>query len=158
MVEATGTTDAARAGAMTLRRGTEADAPAVCALLATQLLRDPDLNLVAQRLSDAPSALAFDGDALVGFAYCGAWAPDIMELLNILVADTHRSRGLGSRLLGVVEGEMPSGVRGILLENSDLHGTALGGKRPATSFYLANGYSAIADTGATRVFWKGLGA
>lgn len=141
---------------ISIREATSADTKRVCRLFATQLHREPNESLVEAALVDAPSALAFEGEALVGFLYCGYMAPDVMEIMNILVSDSARQRGTGTMMLRFIEQRMPRQISALMLANSTLYPEAEGGKLPATSFYLRNGYSIIADTGATRIFWKSL--
>ncbi|MBT1003963.1 GNAT family N-acetyltransferase [Paenarthrobacter sp. DKR-5] len=135
-----------------LRRATQADTSLVCELFEEQLHRTPNQGLISEALGNAPSALAFSNDKLVGFVYCAYMAPDIMEIMNILVTDTERANGVGTRMLEFVEEEMPPQVVSMMLANSSLYPDVKGGKLPATSFYIRNGYTVIADTGKTRIF------
>lgn len=143
-------------GVISIRTATGEDTEQVCRLFEAQLLRPPNASLIKTALIEAPSALAFDGETLVGFLYCGFMAPDVVEVMNILVADDARQSGVGSMMLMSIERNMPSTVVALMLVNSMLYPDVKGGKLSATSFYLKNGYSVIAETGATRVFWKNL--
>lgn len=141
---------------ISIREATDRDTEAVCQLFEVQLRRRPNESLIEAALLDAPSALAFDEGRLVGFLYCGYMAPDVMEVMNILVADTARQSGIGTMMLRYIEQKMPPEISALMLANSTLYPEIQGGKLPATAFYLRNGYSIVAETEFTRIFWKKL--
>lgn len=106
-------------------------------------------------VAEYPACLAAKDDRIVGFAYCGPFGPDILELRNLVVDRNSRREGIGSRLVAALEDLAGPEVAGIVLVNSDLypgHDTEL----DARSFYEANGYVLIFNTGASRVFAKRL--
>lgn len=110
-----------------------------------------DLN---ERIIAYPAVVAHKNSELVGFAYCYDFAPDILELANIYVAENTRSNSIGTRLLQTVENAIEnSQYVGLILSNSDGHRTEQP-KRSASTFYLSNGYSEIASTDSTRIFYK----
>ena len=141
---------------ISIREATGTDTEQICQLFEAQLHRRPNASLIQAALLEAPSALAFDEENLVGFLYCSYMAPDVMEIMNILVADTARQSGIGTLMLKSIETKMPTEISALMLANSTLYPDVAGGKRSPTSFYLRNGYSIIAETGPTRIFWKKL--
>jgi ribosomal protein S18 acetylase RimI-like enzyme len=139
-------------GTFTIRAGTSNDAERVMEAFSLFLQRIGNPAYIHNSLSDYPSALAFAGEDLVGFAYCGFMAPDLIEIANIALHPDYRSSGLGSRLLDFLEKEASKTYSAIMLTNSDLYS----GKRNASNFYLRNGYRLLAGTGETNLFWKDL--
>jgi ribosomal protein S18 acetylase RimI-like enzyme len=137
----------------TIRKGSLDDMTDIFGLFKTQLLREPNGPLVDDALRSYPSAVAFQGQNLVGFAYCGYMAPDLLELMNITIHSDHRSVGLGTQILDFLHDEVVKQYAAIMLTNSLLYSTD-GSKKPATNFYLRNGYQLVASTGSTNMFWK----
>ena len=105
-------------------------------------------------LDKYPSAVVYKNNALVGFAYCYLFSPDILELANIYIAPNNRGEGVGSSVLGYIEKEIKqSDYKGLILSNSDLY-EAKENKKNAESFYIKNKYKEIASTQNTRVYFK----
>lgn len=123
-------------------------------LFSTALHREPNRPLILEALRSYPSAVATREDGeIVGFAYCGYMAPDMLELMNITVHANYRSSGIGTRMLRHVEKEVFQKYSAMMLTNSIAY-EGDGRKRSASSFYLRNGYAVIASTGATTMYWK----
>jgi GNAT superfamily N-acetyltransferase len=103
-----------------------------------------------------PSAIAqATGCGLIAFAFTTTFAPDILELANILVDSNWRNHDIGSQLLQVVEELAKERFNAIILVNSMLYST-VGKKRPATEFYRRAGYESILQTSDSLVFSKSL--
>ncbi|TQL59244.1 acetyltransferase (GNAT) family protein [Oryzihumus leptocrescens] len=121
-----------------------------------ELSREPHADRVAAQLATFPSAVAEDGGSLVGFCYTVNFAPDVLELANIVVAENRRNEGLGGILLQHVESQAAQTFAGIILVNSDLYPQGKTVKRPATDFYHKHGYRILTATAGTRIFFKDL--
>lgn len=133
------------------------DVAPICRLFRDELLREPDSAAVA-RLVEYPGAVAYgpDGD-IAGFCYCQPFAPDVLEVTNLLVLSGYRSQGVGAELLNrVAEYAALSGYRGLIVANSDLYSQPRGGFRSAVPFYLRHGFSVVNGTGRTTILYKGL--
>lgn len=104
-------------------------------------------------IASYPAVVSEIGANIIGFAYCGSFAPDVLELMNIFVSKTHRNRGIGTVLLRKLEEQIFHQYSGIVLVNSALY-SALEGKYMATSFYVKNGYRLLMSTGNTDIFGK----
>lgn len=136
-----------------LRAATNGDSDWIVNLARSELGREPEA--VGEYLAMFPSCAAIKGSEGVGFAFCGPFAPDILEIRNMLVRADLRHSGLGAAILDLIEQSLPTGINTAIVVNSDLYpGTA---KRSATSFYRRHGYALIHDTGSTRVLAKRLG-
>jgi len=136
-----------------LRRGEVDDAAGISALHVRETMRSCDPKWVAGHLRDYPSVVAHDGGRLVGFAYASQFAPDILEILNILVASDYRGKGIGSRLIRAIEESTAGCFGAILLVNSMLY-TGPPDKRPATAFYRRLGYNCVLSTDSSNLFAK----
>lgn len=102
-----------------------------------------------------PAFLALSGVDVVGFVYTRQFAPDILEVLNIVVADDFRSRGVGTAMLRAVETAAVPGFTALILVNSQLYvGTP--GKRDASAFYQRNGFRLLYSSGPSNIFIKDL--
>jgi GNAT superfamily N-acetyltransferase len=91
----------------------------------------------------------------VAFAFTTSFAPDILELANILVGSNWRNRDIGSQLLEMIEKLAQEHFLAIILVNSMLYPT-VGKKRPATEFYIRAGYEGVMHTSKSVVFGKSL--
>lgn len=138
--------------ALHIRKGTELDAENVCDSFQLFLGRPGDISYIRNALDKYPSALAFKGNRLIGFAYCGFMSPDLIELANIALHSEERNAGVGTKLLQFIEEESSQHYDAILLTNSDLYE----GKHNASNFYEKNRYRLVAGTGNTNLFWKDL--
>lgn len=134
-------------------RLTKMDHSDVCALFEQELGRLPRPGYIERCIEAYPSAGAWLSGRLIGFCYTDSFAPDILEISNILVDKRHRDRHVGAHMLQAVEDQCPGRYTAIILVNSMLYQT-IGTKRPASSFYLAHGYTAILNTRSSTVFAK----
>jgi GNAT superfamily N-acetyltransferase len=101
-----------------------------------------------------PSAVVYDGEKMIGFAYTFSFAPDFYELNNIYVDASYQNQKLGARLLESIEARAKDkGIKGFILTNSFLNQSE-GQKKSPENFYLRHGYKIVADTGHTKVFIK----
>lgn len=101
-----------------------------------------------------PSAVVYDEEKLVAFAYTFSFAPDFYELANIYIDAAYQNQNLGARLLESIEGRAKAkGIKGFILTNSFLNQSEEQKKSPE-NFYLRHGYKIVADTGPTKVFIK----
>jgi GNAT superfamily N-acetyltransferase len=146
------------ADSVQIRRATAVDIPQIAGLFRAELAREPDIPKIASWVGQYPAVTACTPDGtLVGFCYSNSFAPDIIELDNILVARTWRNQQIGARLLLAFEQCAAEHFKGIILVNSMLYKTA-GAKRPAVTFYLRHGYTVALQTEASCVFVKPLPA
>lgn len=142
--------------AIIVREGKGSDLPGIQLMFQEQLGREPNVPLITSALEEYPSVVALDATGIIiGFAYCGYMSPDLVELMNIAVHADYRSTGLGTRLIMSLEGFLKDQYAAIMLTNSTLY-KGDGKKRSASNFYLRNGYSLVASTAHTNLFWKEL--
>jgi len=142
-----------------LRAGTSADAPAIAALIHRENRRPADEAAIAASLAAAPSVVAVDGDALVGFFYGRPFAPDIVEMQNMLIAGGLRRRGLGRRMVARLEDDLRgAGYRAAIGANSVLHRNATPERcMAARAFWLRMGWHIVLATGGSVVLVRWLG-
>lgn len=148
------------APAVTIRRGTPADAPAVAALIRRENHRPADEAAIAQSMASAPSVIAEHEDEVVGFFYGRPFAPDIVEMQNMLVAERFRGHGLGRRMVDVTEDMLrEAGFRAAIGANSILHRGATAERvMAARAFWLHRGWRiALATDGGSVVLVRWLG-
>lgn len=136
-----------------IRKGKHSDIADIADLFREQLFREPNDSLIIDALRSYPSVVVYYENRIVGFAYCGYMAPDLLELMNITVHSDHRSTGVGTRILDELHNQVAKNYSALMLTNSILY-SADDTKKPATNFYLRNGYQLVASTGSTNVFWK----
>jgi N-acetylglutamate synthase-like GNAT family acetyltransferase len=117
------------------------------------LAREPNEPRIAMHISQFPSAVLVASDAVVGFVYTTDFAPDILELANILISPEYRNQGYGEELVAYVEATAEEQFSAIILVNSMLY-TSAEQKRPATQFYTRRGYEIIGSTQYTNIFYK----
>ena len=139
---------------VTLRAGAPSDAERLSAMIARELEREISADSIRPRLVDHPSRVAENGEEIVGFVYCQRFAPDLLEVANVLVTRSQRDRGLGSRLLTTLEEAVTPEIGGLVLVNSDLS-RGPGGRRP-DALYVRCGYRLVFETAVSRVFAKRL--
>lgn len=137
----------------TIRKGEYSDIADIARLFKEQLFRSPNESLIIDALRSYPSIVVHLEGELIGFAYCGYMAPDLLELMNITVHSDYRAAGVGSLILNHLHAEIAKDYSAIMLTNSVLYSTD-STKRAATNFYLRNGYQLVASTGSTNMFWK----
>lgn len=141
-----------------LRPGGTHDAEAVAALIEAVNRRPVDRGRLEASLADAPSVMAVDDRGLAGFAYARRFAPDVVELQNVLLAPRWRGRGEGRRLFAAVEDAMSAaGYRAVIGANSLLHpGADPEHCAAARAFWLRMGFRVLMATGGTVVLGKWL--
>lgn len=120
-----------------------------------QLLREPDIVRIRRNIALFPSFVATAGGEIVGFIYTTDFAPDILELANILVAPEIRGLGIGGDLLMELEKTASRTFAAIVLVNSMLY-SFNGEKKSAAGFYCRHGYQAIFGTQESAIFAKAL--
>lgn len=139
-----------------VRAAQVSDLKAVSEMYRDELRREPSVDKIAAHIRDYPSAVAEEEGSLIGFCYTSNFAPDILELANIVVSGERRNAGVGSRLLEHVEVQAVARFAAIILINSDLYPQGESKKRPATQFYLRHAYRILTATPDTRIFFKDL--
>lgn len=145
--------------ATTLRRGLPEDAGAIADLIRRENHRPADQESIAASLASVPSIVAEDGGALVAFFYGRPFAPEIVEMQNMLVADSHRGRGLGRRMVARIEDDLrAAGFRAAIGANSVLHpGTTAERCMKARAFWVRMGWHIVLSTGGSVVLVRWLG-
>ena len=93
-------------------------------------------------LEDYPSVIATCANRIVGFVYSQRFAPDILELCNIVVAAERQSQGIGKRMLRAFEHAAASRWSSIIVINSSWYKSRSDMAR-AGRFYETSGYSTI---------------
>jgi GNAT superfamily N-acetyltransferase len=153
------TTPQSGTGTPLLRAGTPTDAPAIADLIRRENRRPADEAAIAASLASAPSVVAVDGDELVAFFYGRPFAPDIVEMQNMLVAGRLRGRGLGRRIVAVAEEDLRrAGYRAAVGANSVLHrGTSPERCMAARAFWIRMGWRIALATGGSVVLVRWLG-
>lgn len=137
-----------------VRPAVRADLPAIAALFEQENGRAPNHAYIGDCLENYPSAVAEDGDVIAGFIYCNRFAPDILEIANLMVGETVRGTGLGTGLLEEVEQQARGKWASLILVNSTLYEHP---PRPSPAgFYLKRGFALIHQTAATAVHAKAL--
>lgn len=147
------------AGGATLRAGRPADAPAIAELIRRENRRPADEAAIAASLSSAPGVVATDGGVLAGFFYGRPFAPDIVEMQNMLVAEAYRGRGLGTLMVERAEADLlRAGYRAAVGANSTLHrGTSPERCMAARAFWLRRGWRIVLSTGGSVLLTRWLG-
>jgi N-acetylglutamate synthase-like GNAT family acetyltransferase len=135
--------------------GTVNDTELVIEAFTVILGREPNQEYIRDAIVNYPSVLATENGKVIGFAYCGFMSPDLLELANIAIHPQYQNFGLGSKILCRLEEEVAYKYDAIMLTNSTLYGET-NGKRNASNFYLENGYTLVANTANTNLFWKSL--
>lgn len=149
----------ATTGTPVLRPGRPADAPAIADLIRRENRRPADVDAIAWSLASAPSIVAHEGDELVAFFYGRPFAPDIVEMQNMLIAERHRGRGLGRQIVERIEDDLRhAGYRAAVGANSVLHrGTSPERCMAARAFWVRMGWRIALATGASVVLVRWLG-
>ena len=111
---------------------------------------------LGDKLVKYPSLKVLHNEAIVGFAYCFYFAPDVIELANIYMSEKFRSNNIGTDLISRLEKKLlDNGYTGVIATNSDAY-TGKPDKRNPINFYLRNGYGVTIETSKTRIFYKEL--
>ena len=146
-------------GAVALRRGRPEDAGAVADLIRRENHRPADEESIAASLASVPSIVAEEGGEMVAFFYGRPFAPEIVEMQNMLIADSHRRRGLGRRIVARIEDDLrAAGFRAAIGANSVLHpGTTPERCMAARAFWVRMGWHIVLSTGGSVVLVRWLG-
>jgi len=139
-----------------VRTAQPSDLSAIFDMYRDELKREPRVERITAQIQDYPSAVAEDDGLLIGFCYTVKFAPDVLELANIVVSSDRRNTGVGGRLLAHVENQAASVFAAIILVNSDLYPQGKSEKRSATDFYQRHDYRIVTATRDTRIFFKDL--
>lgn len=141
---------------LTIAALARADLPVVGALFEGHTGRLADLDLLGSWMDEWPAAAARREGALVGYAVCKGFGPDIAEVASLLVDPGARDQGIGSRLVTHVEGACRDrGARAMVAVTSEGY-EAAGEKRSARPMYERLGYRLILETSATSVMGRSL--
>ncbi len=142
-----------------MRPGVPDDAAAIAELIVRENRRPADRAAIASSLATAPSIVALDGGEMVAFFYGRPFAPDIVEMQNMLIAASHRRRGLGRALVARIEEDLRrAGYRAAIGANSILHrGTTPERCMAARAFWLRMDWRIILATGGSVVLMRWLG-
>jgi GNAT superfamily N-acetyltransferase len=153
------TTPQSGTGTPLLRAGTPTDAPAIADLIRRENRRPADEAAIAASLASAPSVVAVDGDELVAFFYGRPFAPDIVEMQNMLIAARFRGHGLGRTMVARLEDELrAAGYRAAVGANSVLHRNSTPERcMAARAFWLRMGWHIVLATGDSVVLVRWLG-
>ncbi len=89
----------------------------------------------------------------VGLYYTLRFAQDILKLIHIFVPHSARRQGIGTAMLNHLFEVMPPPFVGVIAVNSSLFETQEA-KIDPEPFYARNGFTTIAHTQDTKVFWK----
>lgn len=144
---------------LSLRPGRPGDAPAIVELIRRENHRPADVEAIRMSLATAPSILALEGDDMVAFFYGRPFAPDIVEMQNMLIAERRRRRGLGRRMVARIEDDLrAAGFRAAIGANSLLHpGSTPERCMAARTFWMHMGWRIIFATGGSVVLVRWLG-
>lgn len=139
---------------MNRRRISRDDVEDVASLHEEQNQRAADRRYIEQCIRDYPSSIVRQEGRIVGFAYTDRFAPDLLSLSNLLVAEDVRGRQVGSILLEHVEQQAAKDWAGIILSNSELWNHPP--RRSPLAFYEKHGYVKVWETEHTVVLAKDL--
>ena len=146
---------------VTIRRAHPEDRAEIMMLYARESCRHMDPDRIKRRLADLPAIVAHDGNELVGFIHARRFAPDIVELSQMVISSRLRGRGLGTAMVEAMEQALvDAGFRAAVFSNSWLHpGNTPESSRRARSFWRRHGYWEVLETdgGASVVYAKRLG-
>lgn len=130
------------------------DLDAVAALFERENGCTSQRDFIAKCLEHYPCALALQDGHLQGFIYCQRFAPDILEIANLLVAEACRGMGVGSRLLAEVERLADTEWASLILVHSLLYPHPP--RRSPADFYGKQGFTPIHRTSASTVYAKAI--
>lgn len=139
---------------MEMRSATRDDSESIAELHRSETGRQPDTSGIFSQVENFPSTVAFDGGKMIAFALSQQFAPDILEITDLLVLSSHRNSGVGTSILAHLEKQAYGQYASLILCNSILYKSP--GKRLASGFYEQNGFSLVHQTGSTNVFVKSL--
>ncbi len=139
---------------MEIRSATREDSESIAELHRAETGRQPYTTGIFGQVANFPSAVAFDGSKMIAFALSQQFAPDILEITDLLVSRSHRNTGVGTAILAHLEKQAYGQYASLILCNSILYEAP--GKRLASGFYERNGYFPAHETGNTTVFVKSI--
>jgi GNAT superfamily N-acetyltransferase len=122
--------------------------------------RHMDADRIRRRLEQLPAIVAHEGNELVGFIHARRFAPDVVELSQMVISSRLRGRGIGSAMVAAMEQALvDAGFHAAVFSNSWLHpGNTPENSRRARAFWRRHGYWEVLETdgGATAVYAKRL--
>jgi GNAT superfamily N-acetyltransferase len=139
---------------LVIRAADAGDLDAIAALFERENERPPNREFIAACVEYYPSAVALQDGKALGFIYCQRFAPDILEIANLLVAGDSRGMGVGSGLLAKVETLADTEWASLILVHSLLYPHPP--RRSPAAFYGRHGFAAIHRTAASTVYAKAL--
>lgn len=143
-----------------IRRARPEDRAEIMALYARENCRHMDADRIRRRLEQLPAIVAHEDDELVGFIHARRFAPDVVELSQMVIASRLRGLGLGTAMVAAMEGALvDAGFRAAVFSNSWLHpGNTPDASRRARAFWRRRGYWEVLETegGVTAVYAKRL--
>lgn len=111
-------------------------------------------DYVSQCINHFPGAVALADERLIGFMFCNQFAPDVLEIANVLIRQEFRNRGIGSELLRKTESLAGDKWASFILVNSTLYHSEK--RQSATGFYLNHGFHVVHRTANTSVLVKAI--
>lgn len=132
------------------------DLGAIEDLIRQELGREPNKKYISDCIATDVSMVAYMGDRLIGFLYCQEFSPDIIEIANLLISKNMQRLGVGARLVDSFEKAAIGKYNGVILLNSSLYDNDIDHFVSAAGFYLKCGYSLVAETRHTKIFYKEL--
>lgn len=147
---------------ITIRPARAEDRGEIMMLYDRETCRHMDADRIRRRLEQLPAIVAHEGNELVGFIHARRFAPDVVELSQMVISTRLRGRGLGSAMAAAMERALvDAGFQAAVFSNSWLHpGNTPENSRRARAFWRRQGYWEVLETdgGATAVYAKRLGA
>lgn len=133
-----------------------ADVPRIGELFTEHTGRKPDLATFEGWIEHHPSTGVEIGGQLVGFVVTCRFAPDVLEVTNVLVTPGHRGEGLARAMFAAVEADaVTRGYRSVIVAPSQLNVT-VGERADAATFYERLGFRVVHDTPDTVIVVKSL--
>lgn len=139
-----------------IRNGNKDDAAIIVSLYWRHEISLGRIEEVRAAIMSLPSKVAEIEGTIVGFVYCRAFAPDILEIDNLFVDVAYRNKKVGAILIHHLEQEAIKKYSGLILINSDLYGFPVIDKRDPRNFYIRQGYELVFSTSGSRIFMKRL--
>ncbi|MEM7598600.1 MAG: GNAT family N-acetyltransferase [Pseudomonadota bacterium] len=108
---------------------------------------------ILRSADSCPAWSVWDGDRALGFYYTLRFAQDVLKLTHIYVSPEARHQGVGSAMLQHVFDVMGPPYASVIAVNSALFQTREA-KTDPEPFYTRHGFTTIAQTEHSKVFWK----
>jgi N-acetylglutamate synthase-like GNAT family acetyltransferase len=109
---------------------------------------------IASIIAENPSCIALSHGEVVGFSYTKPFAPDVLEILNILVRSRYQSCGTGSQILLFIQQRALERKFAALIAVNSLLYKSRAKSGFASRFYLKNGFSEVCATENTKILVK----